>query len=151
MKTGLLAAVIFLTTHLASAVEPDPFEVRAVAAAASEHTKEYSSVDRDSPPETVLLETTVLLDHTALLQASVEHEQGQPVILIKLTPAGSKRFGEITTMFLNKRIGLVLYGQLYCAPVVRSRILGGSLEIPGNFTEFEAIDLVRKLNRSVSL
>ena len=148
MKYGLLAVTMLLAIPLIAAPEPAPFEIHAVAVKGSEHTKEYAETQRDQPPEVVLLDTTVLLDQTALLQASVEQEQGGTAIRIKLTPEGGKRFGEISAAYLNKRVGIVLYGRLYCSPVIRSQILCGDLEIVGNFAGFEAIELVHKLNQS---
>ncbi len=106
---------------------------------------------RGSEPEMVLLDTTVLLDHTSLVRAYISHQyEGQIQIFIKLTVEGGKRFGEITTTYLNKRIGIVLDGKLYSAPVIKEQILGGGVGISGNFTEDEAQAIVKKLNESVS-
>ncbi len=152
MKIPLLAALFLCTTNLAPAAEPGPFELHAVAAVASDHTKEYPEPTRGNEPKKILLDTTVLLDQTSVKNASLESpkEDGAPSILIKLTDEGRKIFSDISTRYLDKQIGIVLNGQLQSAPVIRQPILGGSLEITGNFTDAEAAQLVQKINQSVS-
>ena len=150
-KTFLLVAAILFSIRYAWAVEPDPFELHAVIRTPGDHTREYTLARRGADsPETLFLDTTVLLDHTSLLHASVDEGQSEPMILIKLTSEGTKRFGEISTNYLNKRVAFVLNGQLCCAPVIRSPMFGGSVLISGNFSADEAKDLVEKLNHSVS-
>lgn len=145
----VLLAVVMLSVNV-NAAEAGSFELHAVSKVSAEHTKEYSMTHHDGPAETVLLDSDVLLDQTALKGASVEHADGEPpIIRITLTEAGGKRLEEITTENLHKRLGIVLDGQLYAAPIVAMPIHGNSLNISGNFTEAEAAELVEKLNESV--
>ena len=151
MKLRLFAATLLLASNAAFAAAPSPFELHDVADTASDHTKEYTlALRKGHDAEKVLLDTAVLLDRTALKAASVGHSEGGPTVMITLTEAGGKRFGAITSSHVGKRIAIVLDGHLSSAPVVRDPILGGSLEISGNFTEAEAADLVRKLNQSIA-
>ena len=151
MKTNLLVTILLFTISFAFAAEPSAFELRAVADTATDHTKEYSMPQHDGRSETILLDSAILLDQTALKGAALERElDGTPRILITLTESGGKRFGDITTKYLGKRLAIILDGKLHSAPVVRDPILGGSLTITGNLTEFEATELVKKLSQSVT-
>jgi len=150
MKISLLTTIVLFAACLAFAADSSPFELHPVANAPTSATKEYSLPPRNGQVQTVILDSTILLDHTALKSASIGREEdGTPNILIELTKAGGKQFGDITTKYIGKRLGIVLSGQLYSAPVVREAIWGGSLTITGNFTEAEAAELVKKLNQSV--
>ena len=147
MKTHLFTAILLLAISFAFAAGPEAFEVRAVADAATNETKEYSISQRDGGSEKVLLHSAVLLDRTAIKSATIEREPNGTVgILITLTESGSKRFGEISTKYVGRRLGIILDGKLHSTPYVRDPILGGSLTITGNFTEIEAAELVKKLN-----
>ena len=50
---------------------------------------------------------------------------------------GKELFAAVTKENLNKRMAIVLDGQLYMAPVIRSEITGGKVQITGHFTEEE--------------
>jgi preprotein translocase subunit SecD len=147
----LLATALLVPGSIALAADSSPFELRAVADAATDETSEHSLAQRDGGAETVLLHSAVLLDRTALKGAALEHEpDGTPRILITLTGSGAARFGDITTKHLGKRLGIILDGRLHSAPVIRDTILGGSVALSGRFTEAEATELVKKLNQSVA-
>ena len=152
MKIRPFIGLFLCVATIASAAEPGPFELHAVVTTASDHTKEYSEPTHGNESAKVLLDTTVLLDQTSVKSASLEPREadGVPRILIKLTDEGRKVFGDISTKYLDKRIGIVLNGELQSAPVIKSPMFGGSLQITGNFTEAEAVQLVQKINQSIS-
>ncbi len=60
--------------------------------------------------------------------------------------AGAAEFERVTARNIGKRMGIVLDGQLQSAPVIQSRIAGGSAEITGNFDQHAAqqLDVVLK-------
>ena len=156
MKIGSLITLIFFAAQLAIAADPSPFELHLVADVQTETTKAYSLPPRNGQTETVLLDSTILLDHTAVKSVSLGRDPatnlislGKSNIQIELTKAAQKKFGDITTKNVGNRLGIVLNGQLVCAPVVRDAIWGGSLTITGNFTEAETAELVKKLNQSI--
>ena len=68
-------------------------------------------------------------------------ERGEPVVGFRLTRAGAQRFDELTATNVGKQLAIVLDGSVYSAPVIRSRIGGGSGVIEGNFTMEEARSL----------
>ena len=66
---------------------------------------------------------------------------GQPAVTIRFDNRGTRKFAELTTQNVNRRMAIVLDGQVYSAPVLREPILGGSAEITGSFSVREAEDL----------
>jgi protein-export membrane protein SecD len=66
---------------------------------------------------------------------------GRPVVAFKLDPQGAKVFGQVTGANVNRRLAIVLDNTVYSAPVIKSRIPGGSGIIEGQFTLNEARDL----------
>lgn len=98
------------------------------------------------------MEPTVLLDATAVKSAAVVppvSESGSPTLHLILNEAGAKQFAEVTARCVGRRVAILLGHQLRSAPVVRQAILGGDVEISGNFTPAEATGLVARLNAAV--
>jgi preprotein translocase subunit SecD len=90
------------------------------------------------------LEKRVLLTGDALEDAKVDFGQsqfGQPVIAFTMTPEGAKRFAELTSENVGRRLAIVLDGVVQSAPVIKGRIGGGRGIIEGSFTAEEAKDL----------
>jgi preprotein translocase subunit SecD len=54
---------------------------------------------------------------------------------------GARRFGKLTGENIGKQLGIILDGQVYSAPSLRTRIGGGRGFIHGRFTSQEAADL----------
>ena len=147
MKNAVIGSILLLSGQVAFAGDTRLFEVHSVADSPSSTTKEYSMRERNGASEKVLLDLAVLLDDTALKSAKViRDEQGNPGIQIDLTDGGGKQFGEITSKYLFKRLGIVIAGRLWIAPIVREPIWGGSVQITNTITQQEATDLAAKLN-----
>jgi SecD/SecF fusion protein len=70
---------------------------------------------------------------------------GQILIRFELTDEGAKLFADITRENIGQRLAIVLDGELYSAPVIRSEIPNGSGVIEGRFTPEEAIELANVL------
>jgi SecD/SecF fusion protein len=70
---------------------------------------------------------------------------GEPEINFTLDSQGAERFGEITKQNEGRRLAIVLDGQLYSAPVIRSPILTGNGQITGHFDQKEAFELANVL------
>jgi preprotein translocase subunit SecD len=130
------------------------FQMHLVLDAPSSDSTEMSIVykpERPTRKQVLNVQNTVLLDQTALKSAKVEKDNlGQPQIAITFTENGRKRFAEVTRQSVGKRLAIVIDGQLYSAPVIRTEIPGGKAEIVGDFSEQEAQELVAKINSSLS-
>ena len=69
---------------------------------------------------------------------------GEPIIEFELKDAAGKRFGEVTRNNIDRRLAIVLDGQLYSAPRINSEIDNRG-EITGHFTPEEAQKLAAVL------
>jgi SecD/SecF fusion protein len=65
-------------------------------------------------------------------------EFGQRQIMLSFNTAGAKQFGEVTEKHVGQRLGIVLDGTLYSAPVIQQAIFGGNASISGDFSQEEA-------------
>lgn len=68
-----------------------------------------------------------------------------PVISIKLSEEGGKKFAQATEKSIFKKIAIVHDGKLISAPYVNEPIYGGELQISGNFTLEEAEKIKKDL------
>jgi len=102
--------------------------------------------------QTLYVQKKVLLDQTDLKSVSVITNQpvGKPWIRITFTNVGAKRFAKVTHQNIGRRLAIIIDGQLYSAPTIKSEIRGGSVEVTGNFSEQEANVLAAKINQSVT-
>jgi preprotein translocase subunit SecD len=92
----------------------------------------------------MVLEKNVLMTGESLEDAKVDFSMdalGKPVIAFTLTPEGAKRFAELTSENVGRRLAIVLDGVVESAPVIKGRIGGGKGIIEGNFTAEDAKDL----------
>ncbi|WP_461209545.1 protein translocase subunit SecD [Desulfocurvus sp. DL9XJH121] len=75
---------------------------------------------------------------------------GQAYVNLTFNAAGARKFARITGENVNRRLAIVLDGEVYSAPVIRDKIAGGRAQITGHFSTDEAHDLAVVL-RSGSL
>lgn len=83
-------------------------------------------------------------------RVNIDQRYNEPYVGLSFDSTGAKLFEEITANNINKRLAIILDGNVYSAPVIRDRIAGGNAQITGNFTMQEAKDLAIVL-RSGSL
>ena len=81
-------------------------------------------------------------------QTSVGFSQntGKPEVQLVFTPAGTKKFADITQKTVGKRLAIILDNQVIEAPTVNQAILGGDAVIEGGFTTDTANQLSTELN-----
>ena len=68
-------------------------------------------------------------------------DYGMPVVAFKFKPEAAVLFANLTSANVGKHMAIVLDGVVYSAPVIRSRISGGSGIIEGQFTPDDARNL----------
>ncbi|MCX7930199.1 MAG: protein translocase subunit SecD [Chlorobi bacterium] len=78
--------------------------------------------------------------------ATFDQMSNRPMVLMYMNSEGSERWAKITGANIGKRIAIVLDGEVYSAPVVRSKITGGSSQIEGmaNVEEAKLLQIVLK-------
>jgi len=81
--------------------------------------------------EPYLVENAAALTGEELQEAFVrmDQEQNRPYVALEFKANGAKLFEEITGANTGKRLGIVLDGNVYSAPMVNGRIAGGSAQI----------------------
>lgn len=89
-----------------------------------------------------VLRREVVLTGDYIVDASVSFTQnGLPAVSFTLDAAGSKLFEELTGQNVNRRMAIVLDDNVYSAPVIRSKISGGSAIIDGMASLKEATEI----------
>ncbi|MDR1595458.1 MAG: protein translocase subunit SecD [Puniceicoccales bacterium] len=78
-------------------------------------------------------------------------QYGEYGISLTMTDSGTKRFESVTSANINRRLGIVLDGRLYSAPVIRSAIESGHGSITGNFSQRDAFELANVLNNPLEM
>ncbi|HEV8601172.1 MAG TPA: protein translocase subunit SecD [Patescibacteria group bacterium] len=81
-------------------------------------------------------------------RASLEFDQrtGVPQIILQFDAEGTKKFSDLTTRNVGKRVAIFLDGEILSAPTVQTPITDGRAVITGQFTVQQAKDLVTRLN-----
>jgi preprotein translocase subunit SecD len=75
-----------------------------------------------------------------------QSKNGQPVVTLKFSPEGTKKFAEITTRNVGKPVAIFLDELPITAPTVQEPITSGDAVISGQFTLDEAKKLSIQLN-----
>jgi hypothetical protein len=126
------------------------FQVRLALEVPTDNTEPMRLVSQpgsQAQAEPMYVAKTVLLDEASIQSAQLgKSPQGNPEINISLTDTGRKQFAEITREHLHQRLGIVMDGKLWEAPVIQTEITGGKAQVSGNFGEEEASQLVARIN-----
>ncbi len=96
--------------------------------------------------ESVVVKRKAEMDGSYIKSAMVVRGNlGQPEINFTLNSEGGKLFADITRANVGNRLAIILDGDLYSAPVIRSAIETGSGSISGQFDTKEAFELANVL------
>ena len=78
--------------------------------------------------------------------ATYDQTNNQPIVNMAMDADGSERWAKITGANLGKRVAVILDDQVYTAPTVQSKIIGGSSQITGmeNSEEAKMLKIVLK-------
>jgi preprotein translocase subunit SecD len=103
-------------------------------------------VDRETKQERkvpYVVQKKTLLTGADLANArvSIDQNTSEPYVSVEFNSAGARAFGELTEANVNRRLAIVLDGNIHSAPVIRERIPSGQAQITGGFTSEEATDL----------
>ena len=125
-------------------VEDDPAKVQAALGGNVPSGYELLYSAGENPAPTLVSKQVELTgDNINDAQPSFD-EMGSPAVSINLDGSGGTIFGELTAANVGKRMALVLIDQgkseVVTAPVIRSAITGGRVQISGSMTTAEAND-----------
>jgi len=94
----------------------------------------------------ILLKKQVVLtgDRLTDAQPGFDNQTQEPAVHLRLDATGARIFQEVTRENINKRMAILLVekgkGEVVTAPVIRSEIGGGRVQISGRMTTVEAND-----------
>jgi len=148
-RAGLSSQTASIATEQAN--RPPPFQLQLVLEEPGEDSEVVTNNTVNAGDTTLNVRKTPLLDHTAISSVTVTTSAaGAPQIDVELSQAAREQFAQITKENINKRLAIVMDGNLYSAPVIKSEISGGKLQISGPFTAEEARELATKINDAIS-
>ena len=102
---------------------------------------------QDREGHALLLRRQVILTGENLQDAQPgrDSQTQQPTVNLTLDQKGARIFRDVTRNNINKRMAIVLFeqgkGEVVTAPVIRSEIPGGQVQISGNMSAPEAADV----------
>lgn len=103
--------------------------------------------DRDSFVAWVLDPATLTERDVKAARTTVDPMTGRPLVQVELTAEAARRFADATERMVKRKLAIVLDGEIVSAPVVQSRIDGGSVQIVlgGEGTPEESLATARAL------
>ena len=101
--------------------------------------------DREGVPHVLRREVILTGDRISDAQPGFDSQTGEPAVHINLDGRGATIFQQVTRDSIGKRMAMVLVekgkGEVVTAPVIRSEIPGGRVQISGRMTTTEARDV----------
>ncbi len=90
-----------------------------------------------------LLRTRALMtgEYVTDARVAIDNQFNEPYVSLNFDAKGSRLFERITEANVQKRLAIVLDGNVYSAPVIQEKIGGGKARITGSFTLEDARDL----------
>jgi preprotein translocase subunit SecD len=102
-------------------------------------------VERNGQPLIVRKQVVLTGDRLTDAQPGFDSQTNEPAVHLRLDGQGARIFQEVTRENVNKRMAILLIekgkGEVITAPVIRSEIPGGRVQISGRMTTTEAADV----------
>ena len=101
-------------------------------------------LDRDGRPLIVKKQVVLTGDNLTDAQPGFDNQTQEPVVNLTLDAKGARIFKDVTRENVGKRMAIILFekgkGEVVTAPVIRTEIGGGRVQISGRMTTVEAND-----------
>jgi preprotein translocase subunit SecD len=102
-------------------------------------------VERNGQPLIVRKQVVLTGDRLTDAQPGFDSQTNEPAVHLRLDGQGARIFQEVTRENVNKRMAILLIekgkGEVITAPVIRSEIPGGRVQISGRMSTTEAADV----------
>jgi preprotein translocase subunit SecD len=102
-------------------------------------------VERNGQPLLVRRQVVLTGDRLTDAQPGFDNQTNEPAVHLRLDGQGARIFQEVTRENVNKRMAILLIekgkGEVITAPVIRSEIPGGRVQISGRMNTTEANDI----------
>jgi len=101
-------------------------------------------LDREGRPLIVKKQVVLTGDNLTDAQPGFDNQTQEPVVNLTLDAKGARIFKDVTRENVGKRMAIILFekgkGEVVTAPVIRTEIGGGRVQISGRMTTVEAND-----------
>ena len=101
-------------------------------------------LERSGQPVIVKKQVILTGENLTDAQAGFDNQTQEPTVNLTLDAKGSRTFKDVTRDNVGKRMAIILFekgkGEVVTAPVIRSEIGGGRVQISGRMTAMEAND-----------
>ena len=101
-------------------------------------------LERNGAPIIVYRQVILTGDNLTDAQAGFDGQNHEPAVHLTLDAKGARIFRDVTRENIGKRMAILLFekgkGEVVTAPVIRSEIAGGRVQISGRMTTSEAAD-----------
>ena len=101
-------------------------------------------LERTGQPVIVKKQVILTGENLTDAQAGFDGQTQEPTVNLTLDAKGARIFREVTRENVNKRMAIILFekgkGEVVTAPVIRTEIAGGRVQISGRMTTMEAND-----------
>ncbi|HYN60950.1 MAG TPA: protein translocase subunit SecD, partial [Rubrivivax sp.] len=102
-------------------------------------------LERNGAPIIVFRQVVLTGDNLTDAQAGFDGQTQEPAVHLTLDAKGARIFRDVTRESVGKRMAILLFekgkGEVITAPVIRSEIGGGRVQISGRMTTTEAADV----------
>ena len=128
MKGSLLVLVLAVLAACNQSESTDVSSTNSPARVSFEFRLAQAAPQAGMIPMVVEGETLYVASQAALTEADVKHarvssgQRGQPLIEVQFRPAGAKRFADLTTANVGKRVAILIDGRVISAPTIASPI-----------------------------
>ncbi|WP_332826673.1 protein translocase subunit SecD [Ramlibacter sp.] len=101
-------------------------------------------LDREGRPNIVRKQVVLTGENLTDAQAGFDNQTQEPAVHLTLDAKGARIFRDVTRENVGKRMAILLFekgkGEVVTAPVIRSEISGGRVQISGRMSTVEASD-----------
>ncbi len=101
-------------------------------------------LEKDGAPIIVYRQVILTGENLTDAQPGFDSQNHEPAVHLTLDAKGARTFRDVTRDNINKRMAILLFekgkGEVVTAPVIRSEIAGGRVQISGRMTSNEAAD-----------
>ena len=101
-------------------------------------------LEKDGAPIIVFRQVILTGENLTDAQPGFDSQNHEPAVHLTLDAKGARIFRDVTRENINKRMAILLFekgkGEVVTAPVIRSEIGGGRVQISGRMTTVEAAD-----------
>jgi preprotein translocase subunit SecD len=83
-------------------------------------------------------------------QAAYDQQTGKPLVAFAMSAASTRAFFELTRKNIGRPVAVIVDGQVVSKPVIQTPIIGGQLQIWGDFDVERARSMARRLSDGTS-